>query len=78
MQVSDDQALVATKTFLVAMRREWVRRNPGCECPVKPLDEYSLADRQSLISSVKAAVRSTSEENMRRLRERAAENAAQQ
>ena len=50
-------ATVAAEAFLAQMRREWVRENPGKECPVKTLESYQGFHRGALLRSIGYAIK---------------------
>ncbi|TXN08935.1 hypothetical protein FV222_00245 [Methylobacterium sp. WL103] len=55
---TEDQIMFATRAWMIAMRRLWVRRHGTArgDCPVKPLDDYSPEDRRVMSLAIKAAL----------------------
>lgn len=64
----NDAVVIATKAFLASMRRQFLKKHPGKECPVLLLEEYTVADQLRLATAIKAAIVATQPENIERVR----------
>lgn len=57
MTIANDQVLKAARAFLAQMRLEWTKQNPdGENCPIKNIEDYSIASRVALLKSIQRAL----------------------
>jgi hypothetical protein len=75
MITDEDRALVATITFLRALRQEWLKQQLGRPMregsPVPNWQDIAPADRQRFLRSMKSALAATSTDNLLKVLENA-------
>lgn len=64
MQPATLRTAFAADQFLAVMRRKWMERNVGEECPIKRLADYPPADRAALVQALAVAMHAATSENM--------------
>jgi hypothetical protein len=56
MAFSQDQVLCASRAWLDAVRRDWVRRRPNDLCWIPAWENLTPADRITVMTTIRAAL----------------------
>jgi hypothetical protein len=71
-----DQILCASRAWLNAARRGWIRRHPGEECTLPTWEDLRPIDRVDLMTTIQAALIAAEPANVKRSMERLDDNAS--
>ena len=70
MAATPDQVLYASRAWLHAVRRAWIKRHAGEECWLPVWEALSAADRIDLMAAIQVALIAAEPANVKRAMER--------